>query len=419
MRCSVSTPAARSTRRSTLTSWWPTGRFRPTGGGWALDARTLKHDQRTLSALYHAGLRAELTGRLGVRWHEPENGIAEIADIDPEVLSEMSTRTKAVDDRIEVKLNRFAEYFRRLPTPRERWKLEREAVTDSRPAKTKGADIGDLRADWWNRVGALGVDPNAVVSDAVGRAEHRLDLSADHEIVEKALATLTERQSTWRPAEITRELAAALPTTKHWSLSEIHELVEQLRQEIEDHLLVDLTRPVPAGVPLRRDGRPITESAIDRILTTPAILAHEERLMVLAQQRIDAGGTEISAIGGADELIAVQREAATSVAGGRQLVLVVGPAGTGKTTALRPAVEHLRRGGRAVFGVAPSATAAEVLAVDVGIDGDTLDKLLIEHRLDRPPDHRYDLPAGATIILDEAAMVSTPRLAELFELEHT
>ena len=40
----------------------------------------------------------------------------------------------------------------------------------------------------------------------------------------------------------------------------------------------------------------------------------------------------------------------------------------------------------------------------------------MEHRLDRPPDHRYALPAGATVLVDEAAMVSTPNLAELFAL---
>ncbi|MCB0994129.1 MAG: AAA family ATPase [Acidimicrobiales bacterium] len=102
--------------------------------------------------------------------------------------------------------------------------------------------------------------------------------------------------------------------------------------------------------------------------------------------------------------------------GERRLVLVVGPAGTGKTTAMRPAVAHLQDRGRPCFGVAPSAAAAEVLAVDTGIDADTLDKLLVEHRLDRPPQHRYDLPAGATVVVDEAAMVPTPRLAELIDL---
>ncbi len=95
---------------------------------------------------------------------------------------------------------------------------------------------------------------------------------------------------------------------------------------------------------------------------------------------------------------------------------MVGPAGTGKTTAMRPAVAHLHAQGRPCFGAAPSAAAAEVLAVDTGIDADTLDKLLVEHRLDRPPQHRYDLPAGTTVVVDEAAMVPTPRLAELIDL---
>ena len=105
---------------------------------------------------------------------------------------------------------------------------------------------------------------------------------------------------------------------------------------------------------------------------------------------------------------ALQAEAAAAVAGYDDLVLIVGPAGTGKTTALTPAVEQLRADGRAVFGVAPSAAAADVLSAETGVAADTLDKLLIEHRLHRPPDHRYDLPVGATVIVDEAGMIPTP-----------
>jgi conjugative relaxase-like TrwC/TraI family protein len=53
----------------------------PDGRWLALDARPLKCDQRTLSALYHAGLRAELSRRLGVRWSPPTDGIAELATL--------------------------------------------------------------------------------------------------------------------------------------------------------------------------------------------------------------------------------------------------------------------------------------------------------------------------------------------------
>ena len=65
----------------------------PDGRWLALDARTIKKDQRALSAIYHAGLRAEITKRLGVRWRQPENGIAEIADVPEALILEFSART--------------------------------------------------------------------------------------------------------------------------------------------------------------------------------------------------------------------------------------------------------------------------------------------------------------------------------------
>ena len=114
-------------------------RVRAPDGRWlALDARTLKMDQRTLSGLYHAGLRAELTRRLGVRWQPPVNGIAEMIGVDQVVLAEFSHRSRDIEQRVGEKLDRFRTDLDREPTPRERWRLEREAVLDSRPAKTHG-----------------------------------------------------------------------------------------------------------------------------------------------------------------------------------------------------------------------------------------------------------------------------------------
>jgi ATP-dependent exoDNAse (exonuclease V) alpha subunit len=69
-----------------------------------------------------------------------------------------------------------------------------------------------------------------------------------------------------------------------------------------------------------------------------------------------------------------------------------------------------------VFGVAPSATAAEVLADSTGVAADTIHKLLIEHSLNRPADHRYNLPCGATVIVDEAGMLGTRELLSLAAL---
>ncbi|MDE0804055.1 MAG: relaxase domain-containing protein [Acidimicrobiales bacterium] len=389
----------------------------PDGRWLALDARTIKKDQQTLSRLYHSGLRAEMTRRLGVRWVEPSNGIAEIADIPTDVLREFSQRTEAIDRRIDEKIDRFEDVNDREPTLRERWRLEREAVLDTRPHKEDDTDPIALEENWRDRLLGLGLTPDKLVADATGheRGLDRVDDATRARIAKQALDAMVDQQSTWRSAEVVREVAAAVPTTVVLPADELARWVDGLSDEIVRTHMIDLSWPAPEEVPRRRDGRPITESAVDRVLTTPDILAQEERLQRLAEKRFGAGGVDhqIEAIEG---LTPAQAQLATAVAGDRQLVLAVGPAGTGKTTALRPGIEQLRREGRAVFGVAPSAAAAEVLAVDTGVDADTLDKLLIEHCLKRPPDHRYDLPAGSTVVVDESGMVSTPKLAELFDL---
>ncbi|MCH7789601.1 MAG: AAA family ATPase, partial [Acidobacteria bacterium] len=174
------------------------------------------------------------------------------------------------------------------------------------------------------------------------------------------------------------------------------------------------SRPVPAGVSLRRDGRPISEAAVDRALTTRAILDEEEQLVTWAERRQldESNGTRAHVTG--EELAPAQTEAVAAVIGSRTLELIVGPAGTGKTTTLASAFAHLQAHGRAAFGVAPTAAAAEVLATETGMAADTLDKLLTEHRHPaRPPGTTYDLPAGTTVIVDEAGTASTPKLAEL------
>lgn len=388
----------------------------PDGRWLALDARTLKHDQRTISALYAAGLRAELTSRLGVRWKEVTNGQAEMADAPEEVLDAFSQRTRQMARRVDEKTERFVDNLGRRPTPRERWRIEREAAYDSRPSKTS-EDAVTLHEQWQDQLDALGNTPEGYLDQVTGRTRPiEADATTDQETVIEALSSLRDAQSTWRPAEITREIAAALPTRLGGTAAETVERAQRLASHVEDTLTVDISRPVPDHIPLRNDGRPVTEGALDRILTTREILDEEEHILDLTRRWATEGGNDAQDLDPDGELTAVQNHAAGAVAGERSLVLVVGPAGTGKTTAMRPAVGRLHAQGRPCFGVAPSAAAAEVLAVDTGIDADTLDKLIIEHRLDRPPQHRYDLPAGTTVIVDEAAMVATPRLAELIDL---
>lgn len=390
----------------------------PDGRWLALDARTIKIDQRAVSAVYHASLRSRLTGRLGVEWRPPENGIAEIEGIPDQVLAEFSQRTRGVDRRFAEKLERFQQTMGREPTAKERWRLEREAVLDSRPAKPRGVALSHLRDDWQQRSLDVGHNPHLLVRRVVGR---RLIKNGFNEMVvdrmaDAALASLSARQSSWRLAELVRELAASVPTTTAVGATKLTETLDRLAVETAERHCVDISRPVPAGVELRRDGRPVTESAVDRALTTRVILEQEERLADSAQLRLAAPspGNRLQPRVNGDGLSSGQQQAASAVAGFGRLELIVGPAGTGKTTALAAATEDLRIQGRPVFGVAPTAAAAEVLAAETDMCADTLDKLLAEHHNPIRPAHPdYQLPAGTTVILDEAGSTATPKLAAL------
>jgi conjugative relaxase-like TrwC/TraI family protein len=397
-------------------------RVRAPDGRWlALDARTIKIDQRTLSALYHANLRSELTRQLGVEWHQPEHGIAEIAGLDDGLLAEFSQRTRDVERRFGEKLERFRTDLGRDPTDQERWRLEREAAVDSRPAKPHRLTPADLHQEWRERTVALGHDPSLVVRRAIGQ-RRGLDVIDDRvadSLTDIALSSLGERQSTWRPAELVRELAAAMPTTMAVDSAELTAGLDRLADDVAATRCVDISRPIPAGAKLRRDGRPITESAVDRALTTRAILDEEEELIAWAERRKhqEAARTRPRPVRFVGGLTPGQAAAVAAVAGDGGLELIIGPAGAGKTTTLAAAVLNLAARGRLAFGVAPTAAAAEVLATETGMPGDTLDKLLTEHsHSTRPPRPEYDLPAGTTVVVDEAATAATPKLAELARL---
>ncbi|MGH3650592.1 MAG: MobF family relaxase [Acidimicrobiia bacterium] len=391
----------------------------PDGRWLALDARSMMVDQRTLSAVYHAGLRAELTRRLGVAWETPEHGISEIAGIPKPILEEFSRRTGDIDRRLQVKLYRFQTELGREPTIKERWRLEREAVLDSRPAKRHGVSLDQLRAEWSDRALALGFKPQGLVQKVLYRTRRldELDGRVTMALPDSALMALGEGQSTWRRGELVRELASAVPTTTAVGSGDLVDTLDELAESIVSERCVDISRPIPSQVLVRRDGRPITEPAVDHTLTTRAILDEEEELLARAQHRIDSRPQRrrnLQLIGG---LSPGQQDAVAAVAGDGGLELIAGPAGAGKTTMLARARTNLGLYDRPVFGVAPTAAAAEVLTTESHMPADTLDKLLVEHsNPSRPPDPGFDLAAGTTVVVDEAATASTPKLAELFRL---
>ncbi len=178
---------------------------------------------------------------------------------------------------------------------------------------------------------------------------------------------------------------------------------------------VSLTPPELASSPLRfqrEDGTSLFRPRHSAKYSSTAIIEAEARLLDRSEAttaptvRPSALARVVRHSNG--RLSTQQRTALESItSSGRQLDLLVGPAGAGKTTtmrALRSAwiAEH---GQGSVIGLAPSATAAQALADDLGVACDNTAKWLHEY------DHgRTDLRAGQLVIIDEATLAGTTTL---------
>ncbi|MDP9167256.1 MAG: AAA family ATPase, partial [Actinomycetota bacterium] len=88
--------------------------------------------------------------------------------------------------------------------------------------------------------------------------------------------------------------------------------------------------------------------------------------------------------------------------------VVVGPAGAGKTRALRAARQAWQEAGHTVVGTSLAAVAARELQNGSGIPSTSLARFLSDLR-------RVELPQRTVIVVDEASMIGTRQLLELLQ----
>jgi conjugative relaxase-like TrwC/TraI family protein len=112
---------------------------------------------------------------------------------------------------------------------------------------------------------------------------------------------------------------------------------------------------------------------------------------------------------GVDQAAAMVRLADPSA----PLTALVGPAGSGKTTALAALVRAHADAGPAVHVLAPTAVAATALGAAVGVPGRTIASALRSWDLGR------DLPgAGDLVLIDEASMATTLDVRDVVRVAH-
>ena len=381
-------------------------------GRWlALDARVLKHHQRALGGLYQSVLRAELTDRYGVGFGEIVKGQAEIAGVPVELLQQFSKRSAQVSAALNDKVAEFRQREGRHPSRFEHAALEREAAADTRHRKT-GHGVPDLALRWRTEAAAIGVTADTLTELIADAA--RVTVPPVHVTVAEVIEDLSEKRSAWHRMDVLEAATDRLRAQPGISGERWAQLVDRAVERVLDEC-VDLDPEHGDTRQRASDGRSLWIEPVAAHVTSRQVLAQEEQILAWA---LDAQLDEPhpSPTVKRDRLDVLQADAAAAVAGHDRLVVIVGPAGTGKTTMLRAAATDLDRHGRTVFGVAPTAKAARVLERETGMPADTVAKLLYEWARPDGPQPEWRLARGTTLVVDEAGMLSTGDVHRLTEL---
>jgi conjugative relaxase-like TrwC/TraI family protein len=277
---------------------------------------------------------------------------------------------------------------------------ERRFAISSRAAKGTLETAGDLDRAWWETAVEHGFDARSVEElRERGRDVEPVWRDLDNEI----LARLTEFDATFAPREaraVAIESAADLgPEAGLASLARLHErdLVLDLadgRQTTREHRALERATLRSANELATVRGEVVDDTFVTR------------EVGLLAAAVAERGGS-----------LAAEQERAVRVACSEQrLVVVVGQAGTGKSTALQGVARAHQQAGRTVLVTSTGAQAAERLAAElreVGVEGRGYSTTALRVNVERG---LVVLDAGVTVIHDEAALASTREQAWLFRV---
>jgi conjugative relaxase-like TrwC/TraI family protein len=362
----------------------------PDGRWTALDGNRLYAHLMAADHLYLAAERAALTQRLGVRWGpvDERSGAAEILGLDDRTLIErFSKRSEQIDQWLDSHgLSGI--------------KASSAAAVATRQPKDYSESEDSVYARWAVELAEQGVGERQlaeVCSGGRGRPATRTELDATLD----ALAGpdgLTGQVSTFTRTDVVDALAKRLPVapSAQETLTQVEEAADRFLDERAVRIACD-----------RRLG-------VDRF-STPELLTLERQLVDGATGRADKSCAVVRselvrqvldrhASAGEDQA-AMVRDLTQGDAG---VAVVVGRAGSGKTWALGLAREAFELDGYQVLGTAPTGIATVGLAEEGFTDARTIDRLLLDLQ-----HGRTELDDRTVLVVDEAAMVGTRKLAPL------
>nr|AXV46671.1 conjugal transfer protein TraA, relaxase [Arthrobacter sp.] len=408
-------------------------------GKWSsIDGQPLHQYGVAVSEFYNRRVMEKITESLGLGLVERQvagkRPIMEIAGVDIAAIEAASSRRTAIKPALDELVEKFTEDHGYAPNSKQLIDLAQQATLTTRPVKKEARQLSVLVAEWTRDLGkveGVTVGPKALTVAREHRFDARIKSAQDApgwmvttaqeidaaQAAQHVIGVLERSRGSWGEHHIDAETRRLLGS-RFGDVSIPADLLDQVKARAIDQyslLLTPAERAPLVDSLTRLDGSSKYAKAHRAIYTSAGVLHSEDRLLEAAQKQVIPAATgeafeRALAMQGktfdAGQL-AMAREFACS---DKLLRVGVGPAGAGKTTALRLAADTVTEAGGKVIGLAPTAAAAAVMSGELGAAATTIDSFVLAHRTGSAD---AIIPApGDVIVIDEAGMVGTGLFAQ-------
>ena len=418
----------------------------PAGVWRTIDSKALYKAVVASSTRYDNALMSHLTNDLGVTFEQRGGDDCatkmEISDVPETLVEQFSTRRTSIKGRLAELVDRYTQLHGSRPGRVATMRLAQQATLETRRPK-EHVPLPDRIRQWRSAspvrytAGALDDAKRTREAEALREPSARQRLAAllhlrppaapgrpelgpvsDAELARRVLAALEERRSTWTLRHVQAEAARQLAVATAGADCDGDRITLLTTRVLNDPDMILLSTPEPVLHQARADknGKSVYDHPDMWRYTSPGVVTRETRLLDVAEQvlvppvteavvsRVLADADSRGAPLGADQSRMV-RALATSP---RAVVTAVGPAGAGKTTAMRAMARAVAEQGATLVGLAPSAVAARELGDSLDVEAMTVQRWLTKEAW-------TTLKAGDVVLIDEAGMVGNNALTAITE----
>lgn len=416
-------------------------------GEWkTIDGQQFFQHMHTASGYYNTALQQRLTDELGLEFTAVATSrnvepVWEIKGIPTELNERFSSRRALARPVYERMVAEYVDKHKRQPSRRVNYSLWQAAILETRDAKKPADSLDALRSQWRETANEVISEQqiDQLFSTATAQDVTRpVFTDADvQKVSDEAIKATLSRRSSFKRSHIHTAVSQQLRGYRFDSNEQRTAAYASVMEHTIDEQSVCLTPPEFLALPdalTSEVGYGIDRKNNSEIYSTAEQLERERGILAAAEAIAPVFVADTTLAGALQRftdthdftLNAGQVELTRHfLQAGTQVAVAVGPAGTGKTTSMEMVADLWQREGRSVIGLAPSAAAAKVLQADIGTESRTIDSLTYVwdlsadkglsdvERLDTLP---VAIKAGDMLLLDEAGMASTDRIASLVQI---